>query len=107
MPSLLLVLMVGDPLVLELDSAVSSSMALERVISGLSQAPIAAAVATSAAVPAPLWIPGISETKCVVDVLYIKLILKLRSWLFHIVSYELWNQLLLLIILLLLLLSLL
>lgn len=54
MPSLLLVLMVGDPLVLELDAAVSSSMALERVISGLSHAPIAAAVATSAAVPAPL-----------------------------------------------------
>lgn len=53
-PSLLLVLMVGDPLVLELEAAVSSSMALESVISGLSQAPIAAAVATSAAVPAPL-----------------------------------------------------
>jgi len=65
MESLLLVLTVGDPLGLALDSA-SSSLALERVISGLSLAPIAAAVATSTAVPAPLWIPGISETECVV-----------------------------------------
>jgi len=44
-------------------------LALESVISGLSPTPIAAAVATSAAVPAPLWIPGISETECVVNVL--------------------------------------
>lgn len=66
--SLLLVLTVGDPLALTLDSA-SSSLALDSVISGLSPTPIAAAVATSAAVPAPLWIPGISETECVVKVL--------------------------------------
>lgn len=65
--SLLLVLTVGDPLALTLDSA-SSSLALDSVISGLSPTPIAAAVATSAAVPAPLWIPGISETECVVNV---------------------------------------
>lgn len=66
--SLLLVLTWGDPLGLGLDSA-SSSLTLERVISGLSPTPTAAAVATSAAVPAPLWIPGISETECGVDVL--------------------------------------
>lgn len=65
--SLLLVLTVGDPLALTLDSA-TSSLALDSVISGLSPTPIAAAVATSAAVPAPLWIPGISETECVVKV---------------------------------------
>ena len=64
MKSLLLVLMVGDPLGLGLVSASSSSsLTLERVISGVSLAPIAAAVATSAAVPAPLWMPGISETE--------------------------------------------
>ena len=66
--SLLLVLTVGEPLALTLGSA-SSSLALDSVISGLSPTPIAAAVATSAAVPAPLWIPGISETECVVNVL--------------------------------------
>ena len=66
--SLLLVLMVGDPLGLALDSA-SSSLTLERVISGLSPTPMAAAVATSAAVPAPLLIPGISETECAVKFL--------------------------------------
>ena len=66
METLLLVLtVVGDPLGLALDSA-SSSLTLDSVISGLSPTPIAAAVATSAAVPAPLWIPGISETECVV-----------------------------------------
>lgn len=61
----LLFLMLGDPLGLALDSG-SSSLTLDSVISGLSPTPTAAAVATSAAVPAPLWIPGISETECVV-----------------------------------------
>lgn len=65
MEALLLVLTVGDPLGLALDSA-SSSLTLERVISGLSPTPMAAAVATSAAVPAPLWMPGISETEVAV-----------------------------------------
>ena len=47
--SLLLVLTVGDPLALTLDSA-TSSLALDSVISGLSPPPIAAAVATSAVI---------------------------------------------------------
>ena len=49
----LLFLMLGDPLGLALDSG-SSSLTLDSVISGLSPTPTAAAVATSAAVPAPL-----------------------------------------------------
>ena len=64
--SLLLVLNAEDPLGLDMVSNVSSSLALDSTISGLSPAPIAAAVATRAAVPAPLWTPGISETECVV-----------------------------------------
>lgn len=52
--SLLLVLTVGDPLALTLDSA-TSSLALDSVISGLSPTPIAAAVATSAAEKEVMW----------------------------------------------------
>lgn len=41
----------------------SLSFALDSVISGLSPAAMAAAAATSATAPAPLWTPGISESE--------------------------------------------